>query len=432
MKKLLLLLVTVAMLFTFAAGCGDEGNSSDPNNSNPTSSDPGKGNKTKLTVWDIEKTYLDEAIADFEGAHPDVTVVVEAIPASSPSLLTTLKMAIGAGTAPDMLNTPSDYVWSMGTNGYIVDMAQYGANDVKDLFTENTWAAANAAKDKIYALPFDSNIINFAYNKDLLDELGVGVPTTLDEMKNVGDKLQAKYGLDGGKYAYCGPFEAEQYSYIAWGTFHYYWYLWRMGGDIFNEDYTECIVNSPEAVEALQVLVDFKTSGYVVPQDNAAEFWAGNVAMMNDVTIWIYTGINGAAGNFKFGIMPTLKEGVDPYTGLGLYCYVLTSECKNPQLAYDFLEYVCTNVDYQMDYCKPTYFIPSLKEALTKSYFKTEDWKIILEQNQYAKATPGVENWQEMDEYIYRAMEAAFSGQTSAKEALDTAAANINKLLKGE
>ena len=419
MKKLLLLLVTVALLASFAAGCGEE----DPTKPPPT-------DKTTLTLWETEKPILDLAIMDYEMANPDVTVVVEAVPASSPNLLTTLKMAIGAGTAPDMLNTPSDYVWSLGQLGFVKDLTAYGAADVKDLFTENTWKYANSAAGKIYSLPFDSNIINFVYNKDLLDAIGVTAPETLADMKNVGDKLQAKYGTDSNKYAYCGPYEAETYSYIAWGTFHYYWYLWRMGGDIFNADYTECIINSPEAVEALQLLADFKNDGYVVPADAAAEFWAGNVAMMNDVTIWIYEGLKATTSNIQFGMMPTLKEGVDPYTGLGLYCYCVVDDCKNPQAAYDFLEFLCTDVDYQIDYCKPLYFIPSLKEALESSYFKTADWKIILEQSKYAKATPGVENWQEMDEAIYRAMEAVFAGQTSAQEALNVAKTTIDGLLK--
>ena len=418
MKKLLLLLVTVAMLASFAAGCGEDTTIGD----DPTT------NKTKLTIWETAKDVLDLAIMDYEVENPNVTVVVEQVPESSPNLVTALKMAIGAGVAPDMLNTPSDYVWSLGQKGFIVDLTPYGAADVKDLFTENTWNVANAAAGKIYALPFDSNIINFVYNKDMLDDLGVAAPTTLAERRNVGDKLQAKYGLDSGKYAYCGPYEKET-SYVAWVTFHYYWYLWRMGGDIFNADYTECTINSPEAVEALQILADFKNDGYVIPDYQAGQFYAGNVAMMNEVTKWVYQSLPSATQNIQFGLMPTLKEGVDPYTGLGLYCYAVISDCKNQQEAYDFLEFLCTNEDYQIDYCKPHYFIPSLKSALSNSYFKTADWKIILEQSQYAKATPGVENWQEMDEAIYRAMEAVFSGQTSAQEALNVAKETIDALI---
>ena len=427
MKKLLLLLVTVALLASFAAGCGEE--PVGPGN-NGGGGDGDTTQKTELTLWEVSKPVLDLAIMDYEAENPDVTVVVEAVPASSPNLVTTLNMAIGAGLAPDMLNTPSDFVWSLGQKGFIADLTPYGAADIKNLFTENTWNVANANPEKIYSLPFDSNIINFVYNKDLLDDIGVTAPKTLADMKNVGDKLQAKYGAESKKYAYCGPYSNESPSYTAWATFHYYWYLWRMGGDIFNADYTECTINSPEAVEALQILADFKNDGYVTPTYVAGEFYAGNVAMMCEVTKWVYESLPSATVNIQFGMMPTLKEGVAPYTGLGLYCYAVTKDCKNKQEAYNFLKFLCTNEDYQVDYCKPHYFIPSLKSALENSYFKTTDWKIILEQSKYAKATPGVENWQEMDEAIYRAMEAVFSGQTQAQEALNVAKTTIDGLLK--
>ena len=430
MKKLLLLLVTVALLAACVAGCGGDDNSN-PSDSNP-SSQPASG-KTKLILWETSKDVLFTGIADYEAEHEDVSIVMEAIPDSSPNLLSTLKMAIGAGTAPDMLCSPSDYMLSCGKLGYTIDLTPYGAADIKDLFTETCWNAANAdPAGKIYSLPFDSNIINFMYNKDMLDAVGVSVPTTLDEMKNVANKIKAHYGngTDSGKWAYTGPFDAETTTYIAWGTFHYYWYLWRMGGDVFNADLTECTINSPEAVEALQLLVDFKNSGFCDTHDIVTEFWAGNVAMANDVTIWFYSGVASSnAANFGVAVQPVLKEGVPPYTGLGLYCYAVTSQCKHPQEAYDFIQYYCTNEDYQIDYCKPLYFIPSLKSALEGSYFKTDDWKIILEQNKYAKATPGVENWKEMDEAIYRAIEAAMNGTSTAKDALDAAYNTITALM---
>ena len=428
--RVLAVLAMLALLAACAVGCNGGDTDSDPT-STPASQPSGK---TKLVLWDASnKDVLFTGIADYEAEHEDVSIVLEAYPGDITELLTMMKMALGAGTAPDIVMSPSDFMLTCGQRGYTVDLTPYGAADVKDLFTETCWNVANADPNgKIYSLPFDSNVINFIYNKDMLDTVGVSVPTTLDEMKDVANKIKAHYGngADSGKWAYTGPFDAETTSYIAWGTFHYYWYLWRMGGDIFNADLSECTINSPEAVEALQLLVDFKNSGFCDTHDKASEFWAGNVAMTNDVTIWFYSGVASSnAANFGVAVQPVLKEGVPPYTGLGLYCYAVTSQCKHPQEAYDFIQYYCTNEDYQIDYCKPLYFIPSLKSALEGSYFKTDDWKIILEQNKYAKATPGVENWKEMDEAIYRAIEAAMNGTSTAKDALDAAYNTITSLM---
>lgn len=423
MKKLLLLLVTVAMLASFAAGCGED------------TTTPGGGeqtNKTKLTLWEIQKPVLDLAIMDYEVANPNVTVVIEAMPDAAGNMLTALKMAIGAGTAPDMLNTPSDYIWAMGDAGYIADLTAYGAADVKDLFTDYIWDVANAAEGKIFALPFDANVINFAYNADIINDLGVSAPNTIADVRNIGDKLAAKYG-EGQKYAIAGAYNPEFYGtnfqMKDFVCLHYFWYLWRMGGDIFNADYSECTINSAEAVEALQLMVDLKNDGYFTPNHPGTDFNAGNAVMYNDATIFIFENMKSAAFDIKMALQPVLKEGVNPYTSMGLYCYAVTSESKNAQAAYDFLEFLCTDVDYQIDYCKPSYFIPSLKEAVKSSYFKTEDWKVVLQQLEYSKATPGVANWQEMDMFIYDAIQSALDGRSSAKEALDTAKANIDALL---
>ena len=423
MKKLLLLLVTVAMLASFAAGCGEDG----PDISKPT-------DKTTLTLWEISKPVLDLAIMDYEIVNPDVVVEIEAMPESSGNMLTALKMAIGAGTAPDMLNTPSDYVWAMGSAGYLQDLSNFGASDVKDLFTDYIWKVANADPDHIYTLPFDANVINFAYNADIIEDLGVSAPTTIDDVRNIGDKLQARYGTESDMYVYAGAYNPEFYGTSFqmkdFVCLHYFWYLWRMGGDIFNADYTECTINSDAAVEALQLMVDMKDDGYFTPNHPSEDFAAGKAVMYNDATPFIFENMKSANFEIKMALQPVLKEGVAPYTSMGLYCYAVTSESKNAQAAYDFLEFLCTDVDYQIDYCKPSYFIPSLKEAVASAYFKTDEWQIVLEQLSHSKATPGIENWQEMDMFIYEAIQSALDGRTSAKVALDTAKNNIDALIK--
>jgi ABC-type glycerol-3-phosphate transport system substrate-binding protein len=188
--------------------------------------------------------------------------------------------------------------------------------------------------------------------------------------------------------------------------------------------------NSNEAVEALQLMVDMKDDGYFTPNHPGTDFAAGKAVMYNDATPFIFENMKSANFEIKMALQPVLKDGVAPYTSMGLYCYAVTSESKNAQAAYDFLEFLCTDVDYQIDYCKPYYFIPSLKEAVASSYFKTEDWKIVLEQLSHSKATPGIENWQEMDMFIYEAIQSALDGRTSAKVALDTAKNNIDALIK--
>src|SRR5690606_18366165 len=42
-------------------------------------------------------------------------------------------------------------------------------------------------------------------------------------------------------------------------------FIWMNGGDVLNEDYTEAVIDSPEAIEAVQFYVDMLTRHKVAP-----------------------------------------------------------------------------------------------------------------------------------------------------------------------
>lgn len=409
--------ISVSLLFT---GCEKPSSSS--------SSTPSEASNIKrITIWDNEANdVLFSAIADYEFENPDVRIVVETQGATS------LEMAISAGTAPDIIMSPSDYMATYGQKGYTVDLTEFNADEIKPLFSDVTWGIANAVPGKIYSLPFDSNIINFIINKDIFDNAGATVPTNYDEMIVAANKIKSFYGADSGYYAYTAPFHSlDSIGYKAWGTFHYYWWLWRMGGDIFTEDGTDTRINDSIAVEALQMLVDMKNNGLAPADYKLWDFIDGKVGMVEMTTrdFFVYT-LTANTGNYEVALMPVLNEEIAPITGMGLYCYAVTSSSELRQEAYDFIKYYCTNVDYQITYCKPNYFIPSLIEAQEDAYFKTTDWQIILEQAKYAKATPGVNNWLAIDDAIYDALELAVNGTKTPQAALDAAAEVIRQLME--
>lgn len=410
--RLFALLAAAVMVASLCVGCS------------PGSSEDGK---TKLVIWAEETNdVLFGAIADYEDENPNVRIVIETQGDTS------LDMAIQAGNAPDIIWGPSDYVATYGEKGQVLDLTQFGAGEVKDLFTESCWNVANATPNKIYSLPFDSNIINFVINRDMFDAAGATVPTTYDEMITAANKIKAHYSGTPGAYAYTAPYNCAETQYKAWGSFQYYWWLWRMGGDIFNEDQTKCIINEQPGVDALQRLTDMINNGIAPATYAGAEFFTvGKVAMIETTTTDFYNlGVLSDVANFEVAMMPALKEGVEPWTGMGLYCYSVVSTSKNPEAAYDFVKFYCTGVDYQLTYCKPYYFIPSLIEAQADPYFKTSDWEVILEQAKYAKATPGIDNWIAMDEAVYDAINQAYSGAKTPQAALDAVAAQIDSLMK--
>lgn len=422
-RKHAILVVTIAILSVLLIfpGC----DKTTPSGNSDTSESA--GNIKRITIWDNEANdVLFAAIADYEVDNPDIRITVETQGATS------LEMAISAGTAPDIIMNPSDYMATYGQKGYTVDLTEFNADDIKPLFTEITWNTANAIPGKIYSIPFDSNIINFIVNKDIFDNAGATVPTNYDEMIVAANKIKSFYGADSEYYAYTAPFHSmDTVGYKAWGTFHYYWWLWRMGGDIFTEDGSDTRINDSIAVETLQMLVDMKNNGLAPGDYKHLDFNDGKVGMIEITTkAFFQNTVTANTGNYEVALMPVLNEEIPPITGMGLYCYAVTSSSKLKQEAYDFIKFYCTDVNYQITYCKPNYFIPSLIKAQEDPYFNTADWQIILEQAKYARATPGVNNWLAIDDTIYEALELAVNGTKTPQAALDAAAEVIRQLMK--
>ena len=59
----------------------------------------------------------------------------------------------------------------------LVDLTEYGANDVKDNYSEGAWKDVSSG-DAVYAIPVDGGPMGMLYRKDIFEEYGIAVPTT--------------------------------------------------------------------------------------------------------------------------------------------------------------------------------------------------------------------------------------------------------------
>jgi multiple sugar transport system substrate-binding protein len=119
-----------------------------------------------------------------------------------------------------------------------------------------------------------------AYNKDLFDQAGVPYPEDSYTWRDLVDTAK--------KLTKLGP---DTYGLIAWdnlGTLNL-WYptLKAHGGETFNEEDTQCLLNTPEAIATLDLIRDAYTSKAVpnpatvqTPDAGRGIFFAGKAAMM--------------------------------------------------------------------------------------------------------------------------------------------------------
>lgn len=130
----------------------------------------------------------------------------------------------------------------------------------------------------IMAVAFMANAQTLAYRKDVLEEIGVDVPKTYEEVLEAAEKIRAagisQYPV-GGAYA-AGWNLAEEFVNMYVGH----------GGEFFVPGTAEVAINNEQGVAALNMmkaLTEYMNPDFLTHDSNAtgAEMEAGNVILMN-------------------------------------------------------------------------------------------------------------------------------------------------------
>lgn len=403
-------------------------NNTDTNNhENKAESDSSSDKEQKqivLTVWDYtDNSALAQAVSDYKKTNPNVTIKVEQHGKPSAD---ELKSVVDQKIAPDIVNMDQVYNTSLGIEGYFVDLNQYGAKKETSKFIRS--ATDSLSHDgKLYGFPFDANTICFYYNKTMLKQSGAKVPSNYNELIDAAKKVKTKYGSNANAYT-LPVLNAENPN---WSAFNYFFYLWRMGGEILTSDFKKAAFNQEAGVEALEKMVELEKQGLLPLEYKESEFLNGQVAMIDNGS-WQVNTLFGKDKKADFGaaLLPQLKKGVKQYSGLGVTGMAIPKSSQYKREAYEFMRFYCTGKDYQLSYCKANNLIPTLKSAQKDSYYQSDVWKVLIKQSELSKYRPGVKNWDKIELIIAEAVSMAMNGIVTPKEALDAAAKSVNELLR--
>ncbi|WP_299730503.1 extracellular solute-binding protein [uncultured Tateyamaria sp.] len=167
------------------------------------------------------------------------------------------------------------------TNGSLVD-PNYDINDIADAYLQNGGIVGGhkgympGKSGAMYGVPFGAETSILAYRKDIFEEQGLEVPETYDELRDVMAKLHA-----AGIPALTSRGKTGHQVTAGWLL-----HLAPLGGKIFDDNWNP-VINSPEAVEAAQVMREVvKTGPAGIPTfgfgEAAAAFLQGEAAMHLD------------------------------------------------------------------------------------------------------------------------------------------------------
>jgi multiple sugar transport system substrate-binding protein len=233
--------------------------------------------------------------------YPDIKVKLETT--TFQNYWDKLQTQIASNTQADIVGMQAQRMPGFAARGALQSMQDRLDDpdvDFKDFFP--VIEDALSFKGDVMALAYDLGPLLLYYNKDLLKKAGVDPPVPEKPMSWDEFKATAKKLTDPGArtYGYIQGFSID--AVIQW--------IWSNGGDYMNEDATECTLDQPEAMDAMQFLSDlFHKDKVAAPITDLANpnfalerFFSGKVGMHADGP-WQIVNIRANA-KFDFDIAP--------------------------------------------------------------------------------------------------------------------------------
>ncbi|MDF2562831.1 MAG: putative secreted sugar-binding protein [Microbacterium sp.] len=303
------------------------------------------GTLTGLFFSGFQETYEEIATA-FEEEYPDVTVDFDYQGGDINQLVMT---QLQGGTAPDILTSfpggdpkdNADNVAPLAANGLIAPLDVTWADDIPE-----TWASDFSYDGEVYAYPGALQPLSAIYNQTKIDELGLSVPTTLDEILQL-----CADAADAGVYAYAqglgdaaaGP---QMFPFAHTAT------LLTPEIPDFDEQLASGEITYPDSpwVDILQIQQDLWDAGCFGEgalgrsrEQAASAVAAGDALGIVDVGA-VLPGMLAAApdASFVFASVPATDDGDTFVTALPGFVTTINAKAKNPAAAQAFLEFMGT------------------------------------------------------------------------------------------
>ncbi len=272
----------------------------------------------------------------FEDTHEGITVELAFVDWSEHH--SKMLVLAAANELPDFIEVQASRSLLWIIEGVFLDIDGYAAADPgfdMDDFFEGVMGYYRW-DGKTFALPYDHGPINLGFNKTLFEERGIATPTddwTFDDLRAAAVTFAQEEDTWG--------FSGMPRSWLLEPS-----YLTPWGASLFNEDETECTIDSEEAIAALQWWVDLRFVDEAIPNSAQSEvlataggdFVSGKVAMTT-VAPWTAPTWNALA-DFEWDVAAWPAGPVTRSTaGLGSG-YGITKDTEHPEAAWEWLAWM--------------------------------------------------------------------------------------------
>lgn len=381
----------------------------------------------EITWWHTftegQEATLQEIIAEFNEANPEITVVAE--PQPYDGFLAKVYEAVSTGTGPNLIFNYASEAAQYVPDGLIVDQSKYMESDYQARVSESIYAESTGFEDGgLYAVAVQSTGPILFYNKTMYDKLGLTAPKTWDEVEANAKAIFAEYGIPG--FAFDSLTDGMQTL------------LLQNGGAYVDLEKKVVLFNTPEFAERVEWFANGVKEGYFGLAPVTGNYFSND---MSGKQLASYVGSSAGLPYLNLGDdelaaapMPLTKDGFDWVPAWTRSALVFAKDEETDKAAVAFVEYF-TNAENAGRWAmslnaftpyKDTQELESYKAFVADNIALTA----LAEQASYAVALPSFTGANTIRNELKAMAEKVATGQMSAADAIAAAEETCNAAMQ--
>jgi len=374
-----------------------------------------------------------ELLREFESAHPGIKVNLVNI-SGSREAMQKLETKMAAKNGPDVMSLHGAYYIGFADAGVLADLEEFIKDDPEFHLDDIHPRLVDLCRyeDRLYSLPRYTSVYSLFYNKALFDAEGLPYPGsetwTWDTYLEAVRSLTKDWDGDG---------TPDQRGCIIdfWGARLYPW-LWSNGADLMDAARDKCTIDSPEAIEAIEFLVDLRHKYKVAPSTTSTErnealnsFARGHTGIYMSGPWDIQT--LDQVPDLEWDVAPVPKQ-KSKATMLGTENYAIWSGTKHPEQAWQLFSFLLSP-KAQAIMADKLDKMPSRVSVLNGSYAKADagyDRQVYVDSLEYARRPPNFPEYSQVEGILQAELDRIWLGSVTVQEGLKAAARKVNSKLE--
>jgi multiple sugar transport system substrate-binding protein len=391
----------------------------------------------RWSMWSAspeETAVWQELAKDVNEKHPNITVKLETV--TFEDYWNKLSTQLASENEADIVAMQSLRMPGFAARGALQPLQPFIDEDpdvnVDDFFEPIRQGLS--VGEEIYAFGYDIGPILLYYNKNLFDKVGIPTPPPDEPISWEEFRQNAAELTNAG---------AREYGYVMQPVFDFTvpW-LWSGGGDYMNAAETQCTLDTPESIEAIEFVVSMFTKDKIAapitdlanPNFGVETFYSGKVGMHIDGP-WQFINI-GENSNFEWGIAPMPAGPAGSVTWAAGSGFGISNTTGSPDAAWDALK-VITSTESLEKTAKAGRGYPARKSAVPA--FEDPDapppndsivQDILTNTIAEARSFETTTTWQETSVMLSRDFSPVFLGKQSVQDTIAKVKPQFDDLLQ--